>query len=61
MVGDINFAGMEGRPGWDKLSAITNKRVCIFTPAESDRLVRPGPRMADGARLMAQCLKKVLK
>jgi iron complex transport system substrate-binding protein len=61
MVGDINFAGMEGRPGWDKLRAIKAKHVCIFTPAESDMLVRPGPRMADGARLMAQCLKKVLK
>jgi iron complex transport system substrate-binding protein len=61
MVGDINFAGMEGRPGWDKLRAITAKHVCIFTPTESDTLVRPGPRMADGARLMAQCLHKVLK
>jgi iron complex transport system substrate-binding protein len=61
MVGDINFAGMEGRPGWDKLRAIKAKRVCIYTSAESDMLVRPGPRMADGARLMAQCLNKVLQ
>jgi iron complex transport system substrate-binding protein len=61
MVGDINFAGMEGRPGWDKLSAIKTKHVCLFTQSESDMLVRPGPRMADGARLMAQCLSKVLK
>lgn len=61
MVGDINYAGMQDRPGWDRLRAITHQRVCIFTPAEADRLVRPGPRMADGARLMAQCLKKVLR
>jgi iron complex transport system substrate-binding protein len=61
MVGDINFAGMEGRPGWDKLRAIMAKHVCIFTQLESDMLVRPGPRMADGARLMADCLSKVLK
>jgi iron complex transport system substrate-binding protein len=61
MVGDINFAGMEGRPGWDKLRAIKAKQVCIFTSTESDMLVRPGPRMADGAHLMAQCLKKVLQ
>lgn len=61
MVGDINFGGMEGRPGWDKLRAIQTKQVCIFNPTESDMLVRPGPRMADGARLMAQCLSKVLK
>jgi iron complex transport system substrate-binding protein len=61
MVGDINFAGMEGRPGWDKLRGIRSKQVCIFSPAESDMLVRPGPRMAEGAGLMAQCLRKVLK
>ena len=61
MVGDINFAGMEDRPGWGKLRAIQRKQVCIFTPAESDMLVRPGPRMADGASLMAQCFSKVLK
>ena len=28
----------------------------MFTPEQSDVLVRPGPRMAEGARLMAQCL-----
>jgi iron complex transport system substrate-binding protein len=52
---------MEGRPGWDKLRAIKTKHVCTFTQAESDMLVRPGPRMADGAHLMAKCLSKVLK
>jgi iron complex transport system substrate-binding protein len=61
MVGDVNFAGMDGRPGWAGLHAITSQQVCVFTPAQSDMLVRPGPRMADGARLMAQCLLKVLK
>lgn len=60
MVGDVNFAGMAGRPGWVSLRAIVNQQVCVFTPAQSDMLVRPGPRMADGARLMAQCLLKVL-
>ncbi|MDO8320070.1 ABC transporter substrate-binding protein [Rhodoferax sp.] len=60
MVGDVNFAGMAGRPGWASLRAIVNQQVCVFTPAQSDMLVRPGPRMADGARLMAQCLLKVL-
>ena len=61
MVGDINFGGMDGRPGWDKLRAIKAKHVCIFNPTESEMLVRPGPRMADGARLMAQCLQRVLR
>jgi len=61
MVGDINFVGMAGRPGWAGMRAIAMQQVCVFTPAQSDMLVRPGPRMADGARLMAQCLLKVLK
>jgi iron complex transport system substrate-binding protein len=61
MVGDVNFAGMAERPGWSGMRAIALQQVCVFTPAQSDMLVRPGPRMADGARLMAQCLNKVLK
>ncbi len=61
MAADVNYSGMEGRPGWGSLHAITSGQVCVFTPAQSDMLVRPGPRMADGARLMAQCLLKVLK
>ena len=60
MVGDVNFAGMAERPGWGNLQAIAHQQVCIFTPAQADMLVRPGPRMAEGAQLMAQCLLKVL-
>jgi iron complex transport system substrate-binding protein len=57
MVGDRNYAGMEGRPGWGGIRAVKEGRVCVFTPAQSDLLVRPGPRMAEGARIMAQCLQ----
>ncbi|PKO60656.1 MAG: ABC transporter substrate-binding protein [Betaproteobacteria bacterium HGW-Betaproteobacteria-18] len=59
MVGDMNFTGM-GRPGWGSIRAIERQQVCIFTPAQADMLVRPGPRMAEGAHLMAQCLLRVL-
>ena len=55
-VGDRNYAGMDGRPGWPGIRAIKERRVCIFTVAQSDVVVRPGPRMAEGARIMAQCL-----
>lgn len=60
MVGDRNFAGMEGRPGWAGMRAIQSKRVCVLTPEQSDVLVRPGPRMAEGARIMARCLSDKL-
>jgi iron complex transport system substrate-binding protein len=56
MVSESNFVGMTARPGWQNLQALRSQRVCIFKSAESDVLVRPGPRMAEAARLMAQCL-----
>lgn len=56
MVGARNFAGMTDRPGWLGMRAIAQNRLCVFSLEESDTLVRPGPRMADAARLMAGCL-----
>ena len=38
------------------MRALREKRVCLFNRDEADMLVRPGPRMADGARLMARCI-----
>ena len=60
MVGDRNFAGMETRPGWASMQAIRHARVCVFKPEQADMLVRPGPPMAEGARIMAQCLSDKL-
>lgn len=57
MVGDRNYAGMEGRPGWSGIRAVKERRLCVFTVAQADVVVRPGPRMAEGARIMAQCLQ----
>ncbi len=60
MVGDANFAGMAQRPGWSGMRAIATQRVCVFEPAQSDVMVRPGPRMAEAANTMAQCLLRHL-
>jgi iron complex transport system substrate-binding protein len=57
MVGDRNYEGMEGRPGWSGIRAIKERHVCVFTVAQSDVVVRPGPRMAESARILAQCLQ----
>ena len=57
MVGDRNYVGMDKRPGWAAMRAMEEKRVCIFASTMSDDLVRPGPRMAEGARAMAKCLE----
>jgi len=56
MVGDSNWATMSARPGWQSLRAMQTQRVCHFKPAESDVLVRAGPRLAEAAQLMAKCL-----
>lgn len=46
------------RPGWSSIAAIQSRRVCRFTADESNVLVRAGPRMPEGARLMAECLRR---
>lgn len=57
MVGLRGSVGLEQRPGWKSMRAFREKRVCIFSNEESEILVRPGPRMAEAAMLMATCLK----
>ena len=56
MVGDSSAEAMLQRPGWAAMRAVRGQRLCAFTPAQSNVLVRPGPRMAEAARLMAACL-----
>ncbi|MDB5731880.1 MAG: transporter substrate-binding protein [Variovorax sp.] len=56
MVGERSGLGLEQRPGWAGIRAVREGRICRFTEAESDVLVRPGPRMGEAARLMANCL-----
>ena len=58
MVGARSAAGLEQRPGWGGIRAVRTQRICRFTAEESDVLVRPGPRMAEAARLMARCLSE---
>ncbi len=60
MVGDGHSMGLEQRPGWSGMRAIRAGRVCRFTVEQGDTLVRPGPRLAEGARTMARCLREKL-
>ena len=56
MIGEASAPGLALRPGWSRMRAVRDHRVCLFSPQESDVLVRPGPRMAQAARLMARCI-----
>ncbi|MDP2076185.1 ABC transporter substrate-binding protein [Hydrogenophaga sp.] len=58
MIGARNVQGMAQRPGWSSMKALREQRMCVFTEAESDVLVRPGPRMAEAARVMARCINE---
>lgn len=58
MAGDSSRASMVQRPGWAHMRAVREDRICVFSPEQADMAVRAGPRMAEGARLMAQCLNR---
>lgn len=46
------------RPGWSGITAIKNKRVCAFSSAQADILVRPGPRLGEAAQLISDCVQR---
>ena len=58
MIGNRSMQAMVPYPGWSSVKAVRDKRICVFGVADSDVVVRPGPRMAEAARLMAGCLEK---
>ena len=47
---------MPRRPGWAALTALRDGRTCGLEPARWDTLVRPGPRLAEAAEAIADCL-----
>ena len=49
-------AEMPQRPGWAALAALRDGRSCAFPRERYELMVRPGPRLADAAELMADCL-----
>ena len=61
MVGDRNAVALPARPGWGVIDAVKTGRICVFTAAQGDVLVRPGPRMAEAAAIMGDCLKDRFK
>jgi iron complex transport system substrate-binding protein len=58
MVGARDAAGLADRPGWNRIDAVKHGRICVFRSEDGDILVRPGPRMAEAAQIMARCLRE---
>ncbi len=54
-------AELPQRPGWKQLKALQNNAVCELNASEGDVVVRSGPRLAEGAKVLAQCIAKAMK
>ena len=50
---------LKERPGWSDIRAVKEHRLCSFPPEVRDVIVRPGPRVSEGMRALADCLDKV--
>jgi iron complex transport system substrate-binding protein len=61
LAGDSSRQSLLQRPGWTQLRAVRQERLCVFPQDQADVVVRAGPRMAEGARLMAQCLNRTAR
>jgi iron complex transport system substrate-binding protein len=61
ILSERHAAELPQRPGWKQLKALQNKAVCELTAEQGDVVVRSGPRLAEGAKVLAQCIAKALK
>lgn len=60
MIGNRSMQSRVPYPGWDQMRAVRGQRLCVYGVEDSDVVVRPGPRMAEAARIMARCIGEKL-
>lgn len=58
-MGERAATDLKTRPGWQRIEAIQQHKICSFTPDQSDIVVRSGPRVPEAADLMVACLKRM--
>jgi len=56
MAAQRNLDEMPRRPGWSALRALQRHQACGFDSEHYELLIRPGPRMGEAARALADCL-----
>lgn len=56
VLGERDQTNLADRPGWSSLRAVRQGKVCLLNNLAMDVLVRPGPRMAEGAQQLAACI-----
>ena len=58
-MGERTATDLKSRPGWQRIEAISQQKICAFTPEQSDIIVRSGPRIPEAADFMVACLKRI--
>ena len=58
-MGERAATDLKNRPGWHRIEAIQQHKICSFSPEQSDIVVRSGPRIPEAADLMVACLKRL--
>ena len=58
-MGERAATDLKTRPGWQRIEAIQQHKICSFSPEQSDVVVRSGPRIPEAADLMVACLKRL--
>ncbi len=56
MLSDRGQQSASAYPGWNKLQAVKGGHLCVFSDQDAYTIIRPSPRMAEAAQLIAQCL-----
>lgn len=51
---------LAARPGWARIRAVREQRICRFDAAAGDVLSRPGPRMGEAAAVLVRCVNSAL-
>ncbi|WP_457636638.1 ABC transporter substrate-binding protein [Oceanithermus sp.] len=52
----VTAAKIAERPGWAGIRAIRDGRVCELTKEQTDVVHRPGPRVAEGLKVLINCI-----
>lgn len=50
---------LKSTPGWRRMSAVIEGRICVLSQEQSDRLLRLGPRVVGGVRAVVECINKM--
>lgn len=59
VIAKSDLPGLAERPGWASMKAVRLKRVCVIEAEQYDVMSRPGPRLGQAARFLADCLARM--